>query len=458
MTLDVGRATHVAIAGAGASGILTAVQLLQRGARVTLIEREAFGGVAYRTGSSHHLLNVRAGQLGGVPGDPDSFVRWARRQGLNVGRGDFLPRRLFRFYLADLLREAGGVAGPGALRRLAATVTNVVGTSDGVKVQTDGHGIIAADRTVLALGNACPAPLPALRPLGAHPAVHNDPWRPGALSGIRGDMPVLIVGTGLTAVDVVLDLASRGHRAPITLLSRHGHLPLAHCEGGCDPEPVALTAPARLDAAVAKVRAAVRRAQEAGRCGHGVVDALRPLVPSLWQGMSAAERDRFLRRHRHWWELHRHRVAPAVHQQLIELVEDGAVQVLAGRVHTAEPDADGLVVDIRDHEQFVTRHHVGALVNCSGPARTAQRTDGGPLRPMLDTGQLRTDLWGMGIDTSADGAVINARGHRSSTIFAVGPLRRGTLYESTAIPEIRAQAAALAEHLTQAPERLAVPA
>lgn len=165
-----------------------------------------------------------------------------------------------------------------------------------------------------------------------------------------------------------------------------------------------------------------------------------------------------MRRHRSWWEVHRHRVAPDVHQRLTSLIDRGAVEILAGRVHAAVEDGEALAVDLADREQFVTRHSVGAVVNCTGPAPCAVRTDGGPLRPMLDQGHLRTDLWGMGIDTTADGAVTDVRGQASSSIFAVGPLRRGTLYESTAIPEIRGQVAALAEHLTTAGAQVAVPA
>ena len=55
----------------------------------------------------------------------------------------------------------------------------------------------------------------------------------------------------------------------------------------------------------------------------------------------------------------------------------------------------------------------------------------------------------LGLDTAADGAVRDARGRASETLFALGPLRRGELWESTAVPEIRAQAHALARHLTQ---------
>jgi uncharacterized NAD(P)/FAD-binding protein YdhS len=53
---------HLAIVGGGFSGAMLAVQLLRRGARVTLIERERppGRGLAYGAAYPIHLLNVRA--------------------------------------------------------------------------------------------------------------------------------------------------------------------------------------------------------------------------------------------------------------------------------------------------------------------------------------------------------------------------------------------------------------
>jgi uncharacterized NAD(P)/FAD-binding protein YdhS len=51
----------------------------------------------------------------------------------------------------------------------------------------------------------------------------------------------------------------------------------------------------------------------------------------------------------------------------------------------------------------------------------------------------------MGVDTDADtGQLLTATGALASRIYAIGTLRRGTLWESTAIPEIRSEARRLA--------------
>jgi uncharacterized NAD(P)/FAD-binding protein YdhS len=50
----------------------------------------------------------------------------------------------------------------------------------------------------------------------------------------------------------------------------------------------------------------------------------------------------------------------------------------------------------------------------------------------------------MGLETTSNGALINADGTAWENIFAIGPMRKGTLWETTSVPEIRSQAASLA--------------
>ena len=100
-----------------------------------------------------------------------------------------------------------------------------------------------------------------------------------------------------------------------------------------------------------------------------------------------------------------------------------------------------------DHGGSATELAVGWLVNCTGPAPDITATADPLLRHLLKAGLVRPDPLRLGLDTDPRGALRDADGRAAGDIFALGPLLRGSRYETTAIPEIRGQAAALARHL-----------
>ncbi|HYN92593.1 MAG TPA: FAD-dependent oxidoreductase, partial [Pilimelia sp.] len=232
----------VVVIGGGCSGVLVARELLRRPARtVVLVDPAAKPGrgVAYGAAAPWHLLNSPAGAMGADPERPGEFVAWCRARGHAVGPGDFLPRRWYGEYLRDVLRDLDATA-PGRLVTHRARVNRVFcGAGPGLTVLLDRGVTIQADRVVLAVGQAAPQRPRGIEPsLRAHPRYVADPWAPGALAAIPADEPVLLVGTGLTAVDLALTLAQAGRRAPVVATSRHGLLPRQHRQPEAGP-PVA---------------------------------------------------------------------------------------------------------------------------------------------------------------------------------------------------------------------------
>jgi len=55
------------------------------------------------------------------------------------------------------------------------------------------------------------------------------------------------------------------------------------------------------------------------------------------------------------------------------------------------------------------------------------------------------DEVGLGIRATPDFAALDREGHRSRWLMALGPPLKGTLWETTAVPELRAQAFRVAE-------------
>lgn len=460
---------QIVIVGGGASGALLATQLLRQGAErpatVTLVESSAqLGlGLAYGTTDAIHRLNVPAGRMSALPDDPGHFLRWARQGDAAVGEWSYLPRTAYGRYLQDVLGEeltrAQGRAGGTRLHLAFGTAerTTTVDASRGIGLLhlEDGR-CLPYDHLVLATGHAGPSPLPTTvgtddGTLGE--GIINDPWAPGALSRAArlardGDGPIVLVGTGLTMVDVALTLTRLAPGTALTALSRHGLAPQPHPHERRPRkvEPLRFDEPVTARSLLRTVREAVEKAMAEGDDWTGVVDDLRPITTRLWQSLDLLEQRRFLRHVGRRWDVVRHRMAPEVGDEIARLEITGALALRAARVHEVRPVASGLEVVIRHAgEDRVLR--AAAAINCTGPCSDVARGGTPFLRHLVDVGIATPHPLGLGVAVDDRGALIGADGRPSPAVHTLGPLRRGHLFESTAMPEIRVQAADLAAEL-----------
>jgi uncharacterized NAD(P)/FAD-binding protein YdhS len=247
---------------------------------------------------------------------------------------------------------------------------------------------------------------------------------------------VLLVGAGLTAIDVAMTLtAERERDAPITAVSRRGQLPLTHTAVAAPPIGLALDDCTTLRDIVRAVRA------EAARAGdwRAVVDGLRPYLDQMWTAFTPDEQEAFLRHLARPWECHRHRMAPEVGARVAAMRSEGRLEVRAGGVRSmAAPAAGGFLVELEAGVQWF-----GAVVNCAGPGRLPGAA-GSFVGSLLREGQARVGPHNLGLDIDAAGRLIDAHGRVSPDRRLIGPMRRGAMWETTAVPEIRAQARSLA--------------
>ncbi len=429
-----GRTATTVVVGGGCSGALTAVQLLRHTEdRVVLVDPggRPGRGLAYGTTDETHLLNSRAATMSADPEDPYHFVAWASRRAATVSGTAFAIRRDYGSYLEQTL-DAAAAAHPGRFQHRRAYAVDVAGT-DRPTVALDDGAALAGHRVVLAFGHAAPAVPAAVDPRAlAHPGFVADPWRRDALHRVRLDAPVLLLGTGLTAVDVALSLVGRGLCAPIHAVSRHGLLPLAHTEIPAVSLPCARPVAQDLRGLVRELRARATRAE-----WRGVIDSLRPFSNSVWSGLSTAERDRFLRHLARLWEVHRHRMAPQVAILIRGLVSDGMLSVRRAHLARVAPAGAGFEVTFRSG----ARWRVGTVINCTGPGGADRTALGAAL---IADGTARPDPLGLGLDVDLAGRLVAATGRVHENVWVVGPPRRGQWWETTAVPEIRAQAAQVA--------------
>lgn len=433
--------THVAIIGAGLSGALQAIHLAGAGAaKVTLIERgRAPGrGVAYGTGRAEHLLNVPARRMSAFPDRPDDFVDWfARAHGGDAE--DYAPRMAYGDYVTARLAEAGH-----RIEIVRGEAVNVVAGTRGELVKLAGGRDIVADAVVLAPGNLPPA-LPAridVAALGA--AWTGDPWAGLDPGGLGADDTVVLIGTGLTAVDAILTLDALGLAGKILAISRRGLAPRAHGTR----EPLVAPPPAALPATCVDMLRHVRR--RAGAVGWmSAVHELRAVTQDIWRAATETERRRFLRHLRPWWDVHRHRIAPGVAATVDRLCREGRLAFAAGRIVAATPEGDAARLAWRPRGgDRIETIRAARIVNCTGPELDIARAGEPLFDALLAAGRIRPDPLRIGIDTDPDSlGAIDRAGRVSATLHVIGPPTRGAFWESVAVPDIRLQTHALAKRL-----------
>ena len=346
----------IAIVGAGFSGTLLALHLLQRvplQTRVVLIERNAqFGrGPAYSTGNSSHVLNVPAGKMSAFHSRPLDFLQWLQAQppeelcGVEATASTFVPRRMFGRYIRHLLNQEVKARNHGdQFELIRGDVTDIATNGGGLSLTLDRNRTVDVDRAVLAIGNFPPAPPPvADMSFYDSTSYRPDPWAADTLDDLDPDLPVLLIGTGLTTIDTVISLLDQGHRGPITALSRRGLVPHRHASSLPPPDmPEADSFPTRVNDLARALREGSRRCRELGGNWHTVIDELRPITTELWQAMCTRDRARFLRHMRPWWDVHRHRVAGPVADRIDAARARGQLQIRAGRIREYREHPDGL--------------------------------------------------------------------------------------------------------------------
>ena len=445
------KKTGIVIVGGGASGVLLAAQLLKTAdpaLRVALVEKSGvFGrGLAYSTDLDDHLLNVGARRMSAFHDEPDHFRQWLAGRGVAIGSSSlfFAPRRLYGDYLAEIASRLAQDE-PVRLTLLHAEALSVTPAGSGVAVALASGEVLEADAAVLAVGHDTGSA--SAFPFAVRPGAPAD-------TPLADDASVLILGTGLSMIDTWLALKAQGHRGTVTALSRRGLLPLPHLSARPEPlegvdAPVGAS-PARF---AQWLRRLVRAHRAAGGDWQNVIDGLRPFNQRIWQAWDIEARRRFLRHAKAWWDVHRHRAAPQIHARLKAALENGDLRLVAGRIEDViEGDrqaGNAFEVAVRRRgEAGAQRLAVARIYDCTGIVRDLASGSLTVLRSLIERGLARPDPLGLGLDVAQDCAVIDATGAASDRIFALGPLTRGALFEIEAVPDIRVQAALLAERLT----------
>jgi uncharacterized NAD(P)/FAD-binding protein YdhS len=452
------RAERVVVVGGGFSGAMCAVNLTrlsQNPLHVTVVDdRGSVGrGVAYGVRRPEYLLNVAARNMSALPDEPDHFLQWLQtRAEFELTpevelRERFIPRQIYGDYLRSIVQHH--LQSPGELtfatsEFVTGVAVDVEPSGSGCRVQLADGSSLEADRVVLATGNEPPAPLPGSEELVQHPAWVGNPWQAWETRLPPMDGAIVILGTGLSAVDAIVTLRELGWMGRIHAVSRHGWFPHAHFRGIEYPE----FPPPGIDLAELGLRQLHTLVTEHCATLHErnanpaiIVDKLRPHTQRIWSGFTRDERLAFAREHAARWNVFRHRIAPVIHAQVTGSQLTGQLEVHAASI--AKVTAAGDRIDVQmDHGSTLSGDLV---INATGPSTRFSATRSLLLRNLLRRGAVAPDDTDMGVRVDADHTVVDGEGKRSPWLLAVGPMLRGTYWETVAVPELRSQARRVAE-------------
>ena len=458
----------VLIIGGGLSGALLAAQLLRRPGRRALVVVEPRGelgrGEAYSATELGHTLNGNAARMSVDPDNPDDLTQWLQQQ-IDAGQWPesaghgvpvaelFPPRGLFGRYARQRLDEAeriGAQAG-STLEHLRTEVIDLQVEGDTVRAQLSDGRSVQARRAVLATGMFAAARTPRVGENTLNTAAV-DPWDVAAMRTLDPQGTVLIIGSGLTMVDTLVSLQLAGHRGPVEVFSRHGLWPHERRQppawGDFLDADLTLRSPRQL---LRALREQCRQALAQGVDWQAPLDTVRVHIPRLWSQASDRERRQFVRHVRPWWESHHHRSPPQGAALLERLCQQGRLHIHAASLQAVETaTAEGVCVRLRFRgEAQATRVKGAALVNSTGIEYDWRRVARPLPQALLQRRLIRPGPLALGIAADAGGAVVDAEGHVSQRLFAMGPPLRGLWWESTAVTDVALQAKALAERLIQ---------
>ena len=449
---------RITIIGGGASGTLLAINLIKNAGleplTINLIEksREIGRGIAYGTTKDFHLLNVPAAKMGAFPDAVDHFHRWLGANGYDYAPGSFVSRKIYGQYLSGLFEEtSANKKGCVQIRNINNEAVDILTKSGQATVLLDSGEELATDKVILAFGNFLPPNVRTESDDYTHsPRYFQSPWREDIPDAINLDENVLIIGTGLTGIDVILSLYNNRHRGKIYALSTHGLLPTVHAPANIYPSFQAeIETKTTIRELLKTVHQNIKNAQANGGNWRAVIDSLRPFTQQTWFRLPLAEKRRFMRHLQRRWDVARHRMPPECFEILQSLQASNQLEILRGKIRRIEPMSDAhFQINFGKDSQIIADR----IINCTGSQSNYAKIDQPLVKSLIARGDIKPDALLMGLDTTPEGEIINQRGEISDVLYTFATAQKGVLWECTAMPDIRGQAKQLAIRLLENPK------
>jgi len=452
---------RVAIVGGGYTGAAAAVQLARasrHAVAITIVEprAEVGRGLAYSTLDPDHRLNGPLDNHLVDPDTPDELQRWCEDRGIFAGDPEvqasngalYIRRGDFGAHVDDVVRATPGIRHHQAL-------------ATGLRVAQHGFEVVAeearipADLVIVATGNGTSTLPRAFAAISGHPALAGDPFDAARLHAIRRDDRVFLVGSGLTALDVISTLERAGHRGTITAFSRHGVRPrpprdplppgstsglMDRIDGEMPAYAAAALTNGGLNALTRALRLRIEEAALRGERWQGPFDELRNSVWRVWPRLPLTDKRRFLRHLRTWYDAHRFRTPPQNAAMAARAEKEGRLRYRVGRLRAArDAGGDGVAVRWTDRSGAVIEERFDVVVNCTGLEPSCGAASNPFLAHLLSQGLARRDPTGFGFEVDAQCRPIGRNGKASPGLRILGPPTAGSFGDPLGVPFIAPQ-------------------
>jgi uncharacterized NAD(P)/FAD-binding protein YdhS len=234
-------ALRIGVIGGGASAVCLLDALAQqenlRGGQLTVFEPtpRLWRGRAYQPDVDAVRVNAPPADMSVRAGATDHFREWLCAKGFRPDASSpywdsragtvFVPRAVY----GDYLEESAMAACSRLMERgwhvelVRDRVEHALSTHNGLVLMATNGYRVHVDHAILCVGANRPADVYTLS--GSDRFIREPYPLERTVNAIPADATVGVLGSGLTGIDVVRTLTSRGHRGQISLLSRHGVLP-----------------------------------------------------------------------------------------------------------------------------------------------------------------------------------------------------------------------------------------
>lgn len=418
----------IAIIGGGASGLLVAVNLIRKSHNyldITIVEpRHVLGeGIAYSTQDEGHVLNVPAGRMSAFIDQSEHFIQW-----MGYDKNTFAPRKVYARYLQEVLESLD--LSKIKFRHLQDKAISVEHEGAVWRIAVVSGEVLHADDVILAIGHGESFQIPGVEKVLTSKRYLADPWR---LTASSEDGHLIGIGTGLTFIDHALTHIRRNSTNKVTGISRNGLLPEAHLAHRADPLEVPLIARQSPEE--------MRRFIEEADDWRAAQDGIRHQLSDIWQSWSDQMKTRFLNQDLRWWNVHRHRLAPEIAEEVRVAIDAGRISVVKSGVSGVKENEDGIVVELSTGESIKG----DALVNCLGYKVAGKES---LIESLIASGIAQEGPLGLGVKTDYPRFnLLDGDGRPRGNFFVIGPVLFGERFETTAIPELREQADLIARQL-----------
>lgn len=414
----------IAIVGFGFCGRLALAHLVKKSEPNTKIlifdknGREALGP-AFSGFSPHYILNVTAIKMSAFSQAPESFCNFLQEKypqiWNEIGENGFAPRQIYGKYVEEFTQEAFALAAKNGVQIefVGEEVTQVLEFPQ-LTLQTKSGTTYQASEILLATSfkqSNLPFDL-------ASTNLVKKLWDQDSQQFHQQNFTnetICLIGSGLTAVDVIVGLKKKNFSGKIFVISRRGNFPKKHFAQH-QPSHHFITPQDSKKGVLflcLKIRNFLRQNPQFDL--RHVIDSVRYSTVELWQNFDQKNKELFLRL-LPYWNIFRHR-APISSVALIEeMIVSGQIETKKKGVKKISGKSDKILIETRDE-----KIECDYAVNCLGFEFKLEKYP--LLAQMVEAGLLKKDLF------------LAQSNHPQ--IHLLGGLNVGRDFECTAVPDLR---------------------